>query len=126
MNMRKSLSGLGFLIALGAPLAALAGGFWETTDDEAGSRIVAPQFGNVAKSAPLAAVNPLRPGDVSPDRQYVYLGEGGGWQLRPMQYRFEHGRLVHVDDPAGHMNRVADTRPLTEQQRVTLQRSAGN
>ena len=125
MNVRKSVSALGFVIAFGAPLAAFADSFWETTNDEAGSRIVVQQFGKVAKSAPLAAVDPLRLGDVSGDRQYVYLGEASGWQLRPMQYGFENGRLAHVDDPVGHMQRVADTRPLTEQQRIALERSNG-
>ena len=126
MNIRKSATALGIVITLGTPLAALAGGFWVTTNDEAGSRIVAPQSGTITNTAPLANVTALTPGAISTDRQYVFLGDEGGWQLRPMQYRIDNGRLVHVDDPAGHMNRVADTRPLTEQQRIALRHSVGN
>jgi hypothetical protein len=125
MNIRHSASALGFAIALVTPLAALADGFWETTNDETGSRLVAPQFGTIARTAPLPSATALQPGAVSSDRQYVFLGEAAGWELRPMQFAFVNGRLEHVDDPAGHMSRVADTRPLTEQQRLTLERSAG-
>ena len=125
MKLRKSASTLGFAIVLVTPLAAFADGFWETTNDEAGSRIVAPRFGTTTGTAPLASVDALQPGAVSSDRQYVFLGEGAGWELRPMQFAFENGRLVHVDDPAGHMSRVANAVPLTEQQRLALERSAG-
>ena len=125
MLTRKSIPALGFAVMLASPLAAFAGGFWETTNDEAGSRIVAPQFGAVTRTAPLANEDAPGTGAVSPDRQYVYLGEASGWELRPMQFAFENGRLVHIDDPVGHMDRVADTRPLTEQQRLALERSGG-
>lgn len=75
---------------------------------------------------PLAAeVTPLKLGDISPDREYVYMGEEGGWQIRPMLYVFERGRLVHVDDPPGHMTRQADTRPWTEAERRALESSGG-
>jgi len=32
---------------------------------------------------------------------------------------------VHLDDPSGHMHRLADNSPLTEQERIALERSAG-
>ena len=74
---------------------------------------------------PLAtAATPLKLGDISLDREYVFMGEGG-WQIRPMQYVFERGRLVHVDDPPGHMTRQADTRPWTEAERRALESSGG-
>lgn len=125
MSTRKIVVGLGFAVVLVAPLAALADAFWETTNDEAGSRIVTPRFGAVTRGTAPVAVKPLQTNDISIDRQYVYLGEEGGWQLRPMQYAWRNGRLTHVDDPVGHMHRIADTRPLTEQERAALQRSAG-
>lgn len=125
MSTRNSLAPLALALSLAAPAAALADGLWVTTPDEPGSRIVAPEFGSVAKTAPTARVTPLVAGTVSLDRQFVFLGEEAGWQLRPMQYAFEGGRLVHVDDPAGHMHRVADNSPLTEQERIALERSAG-
>lgn len=125
MKLRHSAYALGFAVALSTPLAAFADSFWETTNDEPGTRIVAPQIGTIARTAPLPSVTALQPGAVSPDRQYVFLGEAAGWELRPMQFAFVNGRLAHVDDPAGHMDRVADTRPLTEQQRLALERSAG-
>jgi hypothetical protein len=53
------------------------------------------------------------------------MGEEGGWQIRPMQYVFERGRLVHVDDPPGHMTRQADTRPWSEAERAALASSGG-
>ena len=125
MSTRKSLTTLALALSLAAPAAALADGFWVTTNDEAGSRIVAPEFGSVAKTAPAVNVTPVAAGAVSADRQYVFLGEEGGWQLRPMQYAFEGGRLVHVDDPEGHMSRVADRSPLTEAERAAQQRLGG-
>ncbi|MBL0144244.1 MAG: hypothetical protein IPP91_19605 [Betaproteobacteria bacterium] len=72
-----------------------------------------------------AESTPLKLGDISLDREYVFMGEEGGWQIRPMQYVFERGRLVHVDDPPGHMTRQADTRPLTEAERRALESSGG-
>jgi hypothetical protein len=126
MFTRKSITTLGIFVALGAPLAAFADNFWVQTNDEAGWQIVAPTFGAPYKSTAPTDVKPLTPGAVSTDSQYVWLGEQGGWQLRPMQYRFQNGRLVHVDDPVGHMERHADSRPLTAQQRATLERSGGS
>ena len=125
MLTRKSIPALGFAALLATPLSVLADGFWETTNDEAGSRIVAPRLGAIIKTAPLANANALQPGTVSPDRQYVYLGEEAGWELRPMQFAFRNGRLVHLDDPVGHMSRSADTRPFMEQQRLAFERSGG-
>ncbi|MBK6980237.1 MAG: hypothetical protein IPH30_00960 [Betaproteobacteria bacterium] len=125
MSARKLVTGIGFAIALATPIAVLAEVVWETTSDEAGSRIVVPQFGTTPKSVSLPAVKPLRAGDVSLDRQYVFLGDEGGWQLRPMENRFEGGRLVHVDDPVGHMQRVADNSPLTADQRLAWERIGG-
>jgi hypothetical protein len=125
LSIRKSVPFVIFAIAVASPVAALADPFWITTDDEAGSRIVVPAYGSIAKSAPIANVTPLQTGDVSPDRQYVFLGEESGWQLRPMEYRLEGGRFVHVDDPAGHMSRVADNSPLTEQERIARERLSG-
>lgn len=125
MSIRKSIHGIGFIVALGAPVVALAGGIWETTNDEAGSRIVAPQFGAAASSATIPAMKPLCVGDISPDRQYIYNGDEGGWQVRPMSYRFDAGHLVHVDDPVGHMHRLADNTPFTAQEKAALARSGG-
>jgi hypothetical protein len=125
MSTRKSLTRIALALTLVAPAAAFADGFWVTTNDEPGSRIVAPAVGSVAKTAPAARAAPLANGAISADRQYVFLGEEGGWQLRPMQYAFQGGRLVHVDDPEGHMHRLADNSPLTEQERIALERSAG-
>lgn len=125
MSSRKSLTTFALALSLIAPAVALADGFWVTTNDEAGSRIIAPRAGAVPATPSTAPVLPYGDGVVSPDRQYVFLGEEGGWQLRPMQYAFQGGRLVHVDDPVGHMHRLADNSPLTEQERIALERSAG-
>ena len=125
MNTRKSLKTLGIALALAAPLGAFADSFWVTTNDEAGSRIVNPVLGQrVARVTPDPAP-PLRPGTVSRDRQYVYFGDEGGWQLRPMEYRFVNGRLAHVDEPAGHMNRLADASPETVAQKTARANSGG-
>jgi hypothetical protein len=107
----KSLAALGFAIALGSPLASHAF-VWETTNDEAGSRIVTPAFGAASKSVRIPDTKALRLGEISSDGQYVYLGEASGWQLRPMEYRIDRGRLTHVDDPVGHMERKADATPI--------------
>lgn len=120
----KSLTALGLAVALGSPLASFAV-VWETTNDEAGSRIVAPARGAASKSVRIPDTKALRPGDVSTDRQYVYLGEASGWQLRPMEYRFENGRLTHRDDPVGHMERQADTTSMIAEQSAALIDSSG-
>lgn len=125
MKARNSALAVVVTLALGAPFSALAGGFWQSTQDEAGSAIVTPEFGAPRSASATAGVKPLRAGDLSVDRQYVFLGGEGGWQLRPMEYAYENGRLAHVDDPVGHMHRVADTRPLTEAERIALTRSGG-
>jgi hypothetical protein len=126
MKSRKALIAIGTTMILGTPLAALADVTWVTTYDEAGSQIVITRDDPATTRVAPAATKAPSPGDISPDRQYVFMGEEGGWQLRPMEYRFQGGRLVHVDDPAGHMDRLADKTPLTEQQRITLDRSAGS
>jgi hypothetical protein len=113
----KSLTALGLAIALGSPLASFAV-VWETTNDEAGSRIVAPALGTASKSVRPAETKALRPGDLSSDGQHVYLGEASGWQLRPMEYRFENGRLTHVDDPVGHMERRVGATSVAIEQNV--------
>jgi hypothetical protein len=127
MKTRKYVIALGAAtLALGAPLTSLADVTWITTDDEPGSRIVVTRDDPAkARLAPVATKS-LQSGDVSPDRLYAFIGEEGGWQLRPMAYRFDNGRLVHVDDPVGHMQRTADTRPLTPEQRVALERLPGS
>lgn len=126
MSTRKSLTVTALAFLLAAPAAALADGFWVRTNDEAGHQIVPPVFGAPYRSVEPKDTKPLALGEVSPDRQYVFLGEEGGWQLRPMQYVVKDGRLLHVDDPVGHMHRLADSLPLTEQQRIALERSAGS
>lgn len=126
MLNRNSALSLALVIALGAPLAALADGTWISTNDEAGNHVVAPKVGVPYRTATPVDVTPLALGDISPDRQYVFLGEGSGWQLRPMQNRIEQGRLVHVDDPVGHMTRMADTSPLTPQQHAARRESGGS
>lgn len=125
MFNRKSLSALGIALALSSPFTAVAADFWQTTNDEAGTRIVNPVLGVASARVTPTDTRPLVVGSPSRDRQYVYGSEEGGWQLRPMQYRFEQGRLVHVDDPAGHMSRLADTKPATQSQRDALARSGG-
>ena len=125
MTIRKSITSLGFVVAVASPLAALADGIWITTNDEPGSRIVAPQPGSNPANALPAFVNPPQVGDLSDDRRFVFLGEESGWQLRPMTYRLQGTGLVHVDDPVGHMERHADNTPPTEQQRQALELSAG-
>jgi hypothetical protein len=120
----KSLTALGLAIALGSPLASFAA-VWEATNDEAGSRIVAPALGAASKSVRIPDTKALRLGDVSSDRQYVYLGEASGWQLRPMEYRFENGRLTHVDDPVGHMERQVGNTSIAVEQNVAHVGSSG-
>lgn len=124
MKYRNCLTAALAAIAVVTPLASLADIVWIATHDEAGTRIefMAPSV--PARPAPLDATA-LKAGDLSSDREYVFLGEAGGWQLRPMQYRLESGRIAHVDDPKGHMERLADTSPLTEQERVARERSGG-
>lgn len=63
---------------------------------------------------------------MSADRQFAFLGKGNGWQLRPMQNRLENGRFTHVDDPVGHMHRMADTSPVTPQELVDRRNSGGS
>lgn len=123
MKARKSLASLGFALSLAAPLASHADVTWVTTNDEAGTRIVVTSTGNTA--APVAQSRALAAGGLNAARDYVYLGEEAGWQLRPMQYRIEGGRLVHVDDPAGHMDRMADASPESPAQRRALELSGG-
>ncbi len=33
--------------------------------------------------------------------------------------------MIHVDDPVGHMHRMADTSPMTAQERIARERSGG-
>lgn len=126
MSNRKSVLSLVCAIVVGAPLAATADGTWVRTNDEAGSQFVPAKVGATSRTAPPTDTKPLVFGTISVDRQFVFIGEEGGWQLRPMQYRLEGGRFVHVDDPDGHMNRTADTRPLTPEQRTALKNSGGS
>lgn len=124
MKIRNSLTAALAAIALGTPLASLADIVWIDTQDEARTRIEFTANSVPAIAAPLDATAP-KAGDLSPDREYVFLGEASGWQLRPMEYRLEGGRLVHVDDPKGHMERLADSSPLDEQERMARERSGG-
>jgi hypothetical protein len=126
MKTRQSLTTLGIALALASPLGASADGFWVTTRDEAGSRIVDPVFGQPLRKVAPDRSPPLRIGSLSPDGQYVYAGEEGSWQLRQMEYRFVNGRLTHVDEPAGHMNRLADTRPDSAEQKAARANSGGS
>ena len=126
MSVRKALLAIGATVALASPLAALADFTWIVTDDEPGSRYVWVESGSASKGGVPANAKPPKVGDISADREYVFLGEEGGWQSRQMEYRFENGRLVHVDDPVGHMHRSADARTLTAEQRAALDRSSGS
>jgi hypothetical protein len=126
MNIRTTASALGLFIALGTPVATLAGDVTRPLYDEFGDHFATPPYGTTTNTAPLAAVSGAQVGDISADGQYVFLGEASGWQIRPMQFRIENGRLAHVDDPAGHMDRLADARPLTAQELATRQSSAGH
>lgn len=123
MNIRI-LAALGAVIALCLPLASRADITWIPTHDEPGSRIVitaGPATGSAA--APYA--RPPRAGDISADREYVFMGEEGGWQIRPEEYRVEGSGLVHVDDPVGHWNRTGDMSLLTEAERIARHHSFG-
>ncbi len=126
MKTRTTLFALGATMLLGAPLVSYADITWITTTDEPGSRIVITRDAPATTRVAPVAAKALKPGDVSADREYVFTGDEGGWQSRQMEYRHEGGRLVHVDDPVGHMHRSADTRPLTAEQRVALERSSGS
>jgi hypothetical protein len=126
MNPRRSLISLALAFTFAAPLGALADDFFVPSLDEAGTRIVNPVLGQrIARVTPDPAP-PLRTGTVSRDGQYLYSGDEGGWQLRPMEYRFVNGRLAHVDEPAGHMNRLADTSPETAAQKTARANSRGS
>lgn len=126
MKSRKTLIALCTTMTLGTPLAALADVIWITTNDEPGTRIVITKDDPATARIAPVATKPLRFGDISADREYVYTGEEGGWQLRPMEYRFQGRRLVHVDDPVGHMTRAPDTTPSTPEQRAALESSGGS
>lgn len=54
-----------------------------------------PASVNVAKPAQRATP---RPGDVSPDGQYVFVNDQRGWQLRPYSYVWSGGQLAHASD----------------------------
>lgn len=125
MNIRRSATAVATIASLASSPIALADPLWETTNDEPGSRIVAPRAGAATMTSPMARVSADRPREISPDRQYVFMGEEGGWQLRAMNYALREGRLVHVDDPEGHMSKVADRSPLTEAERAAQQRLGG-
>ena len=125
MTNLKTLSTLGIALALAAPLAIAADGVFITTDGEAVSRVVDPVVGQpIARVTPDPAP-PLKIGTLSRQGQNVWAGEEGGWQLRPMEYRFVNGRLAHVDEPAGHMNRLADASPETVAQKTARANSGG-
>lgn len=126
MSNRKYALSLATAIALGAPLASLADGFWTSTNDEAGYQVAAPKLGAPYRTAEPRETKAIAVGDVSADRQFVFLGENNGWQLRPMRNRLEHGRMIHVDDPVGHMHRMADTTPMSPQERIARQNSGGS
>lgn len=126
MKTRTSLIAVGITMLLGAPLASHADITWITTTDEPGSRIVITRDDPATARIAPVATKALSVGEISSDRQYVFTGDEGGWQPRQMEYRYESGRLVHVDDPVGHMDRMADTRPLTAEQRAALERSPGS
>lgn len=117
----RSISwGAAVVVALAFPLAAPAAHVFETTGDEAGSRIVNHPSGILAPRGEASLH--FAKGELSPDRQFVYLGDEGGWQLRPMEYGFRGGRLVHLDDPPGHMEAQPDTSPASAAQRARLER----
>lgn len=124
MNARIIGKAMVLVAAFALPVSAASDDFFVTTNDEAGSRIVQPPFGSIAKR-PVPASKPLAIGDLSHDGEWVYRGGDVGWELRPMTYRFSGGRLVHVDDPVGHMHRQADTRPATASELEARGRSAG-
>jgi hypothetical protein len=126
MSTRKLAVALGFAVAVGAPLAAVASHTQQTTMDGFEYHLVTPASAAASKSAMPIDTKPLKAGDISADRLYVFSDGDGGWQLRVMEYRFQGGRLVMVDDPAGHMTRNADTSPMTAQQRASYNSSRGN
>lgn len=126
MKSRKALIALGTTMILGAPFAAFADGTWVRSNDEAGWQYVPAPYGSVKPTPALPPAKALQPGDLSVDREWVYTGGESGWAPRQMTYVYQGGRLVHVDDPVGHMHRTADTRPLTAEQRAALERSSGS
>ena len=149
MNSRQFLSSLGVILALGAPNAVLADAVSQSAKigtprlgeisadrqyvyqgEQVGWQLRSMQYrfengrivhvddpvGHMSRKAD--STRPPQYGDISTDRQYVYMGQETGWELRQMQYRFENGHLVHVDDPVGHMNRTMDKTPLTTAQQT--------
>ena len=125
MKSRKALIALGTLMILGAPLSAVADGTWIRSNDEAGWQYVPAPYGSAKASPALPAVKPLQIGDLSTDREWVYTGGESDWAPRQMTYVYQGGRLVHLDDPVGHMNRLPDSRPLTDNERLALESSGG-
>jgi len=125
MKSRKALIALGTLMILGAPLSAVADGTWIRSNDEAGWQYVPAPYGSVKPTPALPAVKPFQPGDLSPDREWVYTGGESDWAPRQMTYVYQGGRLVHLDDPVGHMNRLPDSRPLTDNERLARESSGG-
>lgn len=125
MFTRKSITSLGLVVALVSPAAALADFTWIRTNDEAGSAWVFTPDVATKRVTPVDT-KALKLGDLSADRQYVFIGGDSDWELRQMEHRFESGRLVHVDDPAGHMHGIVDAGPLTAQERAMRANSSGS
>jgi len=121
MKPVSSFIAISLVAALAAPLSASAEGTWVRSNDEAGWQYVAAPFGSVKHTPALPAAKPLQLGDVSADRDWVYTGGESGWAPRQVTYRYESGRFVRVEDPTGHMQRLADKTPIAAQQPIALE-----
>jgi len=70
-------------------------------------------------ATPMLASAALTPegGEISPDRQYIYVGGEEGWVPRPHEYSFINGKLTHTDDRP--MNTPAPSNRLPAQWRTS-------
>jgi len=109
-----------------APPAAITDSAWVQTNDEAGWALAAPAFGVPYKSTAATDAKPLEVGDVTVDGLYVFAGEGSGWEIRPMEYRYQGGRFVRVRDSAGRVIRIADSPVTTGERSAQTGRLGGN
>ena len=109
--LKKSLVAASTVSALLISGYALADAPFHRTPDETGSVYHGTEYQKVGDrwqrvdtwnnfaSPGSTFERPYQRGDVSPDGQYVYLGDAEGtWQLRPHGYDFRGGKLTHADD----------------------------
>lgn len=93
MKFRATLA---VILAGAAGFAGAADVFHPSSDEPGTVNHVIP-----GKAAAVERAAPDRPGSLSADNQWVFLGEEAGWSLRPHGYAFSDGRIAH-DDPFSH------------------------